>query len=62
MPNNWHSHTGGCEAQVKAHIRGNLNVGNDRATLMAVVTQLLPCIGYPRALNAAACLNEVVPE
>ena len=53
---------GGCEPQVKAHIQGNLNVGNDKATLLAVTTQLLPYIGYPRTLNAIACLNEIIPE
>lgn len=53
---------GGCEAQVKGHIAGNVAVGNDKATLLAVATQLLPYIGYPRTLNAIACLNEVVPE
>ena len=52
---------GGCEPQVKGHIQGNVNVGNDKAFLLAVVTQLLPFIGYPRALNAIACLNEVLP-
>lgn len=53
---------GGCEAQVKGHIRGNVAVGNDKNTLLAVVTQLLPYNGYPRTLNAIACLNEVIPE
>lgn len=53
---------GGCEAQVKGHIRGNVAVGNDKDTLLAVVTQLLPYNGYPRTLNAIACLNEVIPE
>lgn len=53
---------GGCEPQVKSHIQGNVNVGNDKATLLAVTTQLLPCIGYPRTLNAIACLNEVIPD
>lgn len=53
---------GGCESQVKGHIQGNVNVGNDKDTLLAVVTQLLPYIGYPRTLNAIACLNEVIPE
>lgn len=52
---------GGCEPQVKGHIIGNLNVGNDRATLIAVTTRLLPYIGYPRTLNALQCLNEVAP-
>ena len=53
---------GGCESQVKGHIQGNVNVGNSKDTLLAVVTQLLPYIGYPRTLNAIACLNEVIPE
>lgn len=53
---------GGCEPQVKGHIQGNVNVGNGKDILLATVTQLLPYIGYPRALNAIACLNEVIPE
>lgn len=53
---------GGCESQVKGHIKGNVNVGNDKNLLVAVVTQLIPYIGYPRALNALACINEVIPE
>ena len=52
---------GGADAQVKGHMLGNLNVGNDRAVLLDVLTQLLPWVGYPRTLNALACLNEVVP-
>ena len=53
---------GGCESQLKAHIVGNLNVGNDKEVLLSVVTQLIPYIGYPRSLNAIACLNEIIPE
>ena len=53
---------GGCEPQVKGHIQGNINVGNDKAMMLAVVTQLLPYIGYPRTLNAVSCLNEVIPS
>lgn len=53
---------GGCESQVKGHIQGNLNVGNDKEYLLEVVTRLLPFIGYPRTLNAINCLNEVIPE
>jgi len=52
---------GGCEPQLKGHIQGNLQVGNGRETLMAVVTQLLPFMGYPRTLNAMRCLNEAAP-
>ena len=50
---------GGCDAQVKGHVAANLNVGNDRARLIDVLTQLLPLIGHPRTLNALRVLNEV---
>ena len=53
---------GGCEPQLKGHIQGNVNVGNDKQTLLSIVTQLLPYVGYPRALNALRCINEVLPE
>lgn len=52
---------GGCEPQVKAHVTGNLRIGNDREQLIDVVTQLLPYIGYPRSLNALRAIDEVVP-
>lgn len=52
---------GGCDAQVKGHVAGNLNVGNDRARLLSVLTVLIPFIGYPRTLNALRALDEVVP-
>jgi 4-carboxymuconolactone decarboxylase len=52
---------GGCEPQVKGHVTGNLRMGNDRARLIDVVTQLLPYIGYPRTLNALRVIDEVVP-
>ena len=52
----------GCESQVKGHIHGNLQVGNDRGTLLCIITQLLPYLGYPRTLNALQCLNETLPE
>ena len=49
---------GGCEPQLTSHARGNMNVGNDRDFLMKVVSQCLPYIGYPRSLNAIACINK----
>lgn len=52
----------GTEPQVKGHIRGNLNIGNDRKILLEVTTQLLPYIGYPRTLNAIKCINEMTAE
>ena len=52
---------GGCNPQVKAHVTGNLRVGNDRARLIDVATQLLPFSGYPRTLNALRAIDELVP-
>ncbi|MBM6384599.1 MAG: carboxymuconolactone decarboxylase family protein [Paenibacillus sp.] len=53
---------GGAEGQVKAHVQGNINVGNDKETLIAAITHCLPYMGFPRTLNALACINEVIPE
>lgn len=49
---------GGCEPQIKGHVAANLNVGNDRARMVDVVTQLLPFIGYPRTLTGLRIVNE----
>ena len=49
---------GGCEPQLTAHARGNMNLGNDKAFLIRVISQCLPYIGYPRSLNAVACVNK----
>ena len=53
---------GGAEGQVKAHVQGNKNVGNDKETLITAVTHCLPYMGFPRTLNALACVNEIIPE
>lgn len=53
---------GGAENQVKAHVRGNLNVGNDKDTMITALTHCLPYMGFPRALNALSCVNEIIPE
>lgn len=51
---------GGCEPQLIVHSKGNINVGNDKDLLIRVVLQCLPYIGYPRSLNAIACINKAV--
>jgi 4-carboxymuconolactone decarboxylase len=53
---------GGAEGQVKAHVQGNVNVGNDKEILITAITHCLPYIGFPRTLNALACINEMIPE
>ena len=53
---------GGCESQLTAHAKGNLNMGNDKEFLLRVVSQCLPYIGYPRSLNAIACINKAAEQ
>ncbi len=52
---------GGCDVQARGHVAANLKVGNDRARLIDVVTQLLPFIGYPRTLNGLRAIDEIAP-
>ena len=49
---------GGCEPQLTAHAKGNMNLGNDAQFLQRVVAQCLPYVGYPRSLNAMACIGK----
>lgn len=49
---------GGCEPQLTAHAKGNMNMGNDKEFLLNVVLQCVPYIGYPRSLNAINCINQ----
>lgn len=53
---------GGCEPQLIAHAKGNMNLGNDKAFLMKIVSQCLPYIGYPRSLNAMNCINKAAED
>lgn len=50
---------GDTAAQMKAHVAGNLAVGNTKADLIGAVNQCIPYIGFPRTLNAMAVINEV---
>lgn len=51
---------GGCEPQLISHIKGNIRMGNDEIKLIAIISQCLPYIGYPRSLNALRCIKEAV--
>lgn len=53
---------GSCESQLKGHVRGNLNAGNDKEMIISAITQCLPYIGFPRTLNTLNCVNEIIPE
>lgn len=52
---------GGCDSQARAHVAGNVRVGNGRAVLLDALSQLVPYIGYPRTLNGLAAINEIAP-
>lgn len=52
----------GCENQLRIHVKGNLNVGNTRSTLVSVVSVLIPYIGFPRVHNALAIIDEICGE
>jgi 4-carboxymuconolactone decarboxylase len=52
---------GGRDPQVEGHVAANARVGNHRARLIDVATQLLPFIGCPRTLNALRAIDEVAP-
>lgn len=51
---------GGCEPQLIAHAKGNMNLGNDKDFLVRVVSQCLPYIGYPRSLYVINCIEKAI--
>ena len=53
---------GGCESQVKSHVQGNANVGNGKQELIDALETFLPLMGFPRTLNALACVNAVMQD
>lgn len=53
---------GGCEPQLTSHAAANLRLGNGRDMLIDAVSQCLPYIGYPRALNALRCVREAAAQ
>ena len=56
------SSLGGCDAQVKAHVTGGTHEGLTKKDLIDALVTCIPYNGFPRTLNALACVNEVVPE
>ncbi len=48
---------GGAHPQAISHAVGNLKMGNTAILLRNAVNQLIPYIGYPRALNALAAID-----
>lgn len=50
---------GGCEPQLKVHIRGALNAGMTREEVIETYIQLIPYVGFPRVLNAITVAKEL---
>lgn len=49
----------GAENQIKAHVKGNLKVGNSREILVAAIVQTIPYVGFPNALNALKIIQDI---
>ena len=53
---------GGCEPQLTSHAAANMRNGNDKLFLIKIISHCLPFIGYPRSLNALACVNKATEQ
>ena len=53
---------GGCESQLTSHAAANMRNGNDKLFLIKIISHCLPFIGYPRSLNALACVNKAAEQ
>lgn len=53
---------GAAQTEFRTILEGALNVGVTSVEAKESVYRAVPYVGYPRTLNAIACLNEVVPE
>ena len=53
---------GGCEPELTSHAAANMRNGNDKLFLIKIISQCLPFIGYPRSLNALACVNKAAEQ
>ena len=50
---------GGCEPQLKVHIRGALQVGITPEKIIEIFLQCIPYTGFPRVLNAVFAAKEI---
>lgn len=44
---------------LRSHIKGNLKAGNSSETIAAAIVQVMPYVGFPRAIQALKILKEV---
>lgn len=54
-------HPGRLRGAGQAHVQGNANMGG-KQNLSDALAQMLPCIGFPRPLNAPGCVNAVLQD
>lgn len=50
---------GGCEAQLKVHITGALNVGISPKKIIEIFLQCIPYTGFPKVLNAVSVAKKI---
>lgn len=53
---------GGCEAQLRVHMNGALNVGITPERIIEICIQCIPYTGFPKVLNAIFIAKEVFKE
>lgn len=53
---------GGCENQLKVHIKGALNVGLSKEEIIEIFIQCIPYVGFPRVLNAVFTAKELFKD
>lgn len=46
-------------SQIKAHVLGNLKVGNTKEVLLATMLQCLPYIGFPNTMNTINIIKSI---
>jgi 4-carboxymuconolactone decarboxylase len=45
--------------QIKAHVLGNIKLGNSKETLIAAMVQCIGYIGFPKAINAINIIKDI---
>jgi 4-carboxymuconolactone decarboxylase len=53
---------GGCEPQLKVHIKASLHVGIKPQKIIEIFLQCIPYTGFPRVLNAIFTAQEIFKE
>lgn len=47
------------DTQIKAHVLGNIKVGNSKEKLLATMIQCVPYIGFPNAMNTINIIKSI---